>query len=74
MIDLNSPRALEHLATIKAERDELRAALADVELRCTQARLASGIGKKKDRTQFLIGELDRIAARAEAELAKAGKL
>ncbi len=35
--------------------------LDEIELRCTQARLASSIGKKKDRTEFLLSELERIA-------------
>lgn len=50
---------------------ELLAALADVDLRCAQARLASGIGKKKDRTDFLLGELERIAKHARAAIEKA---
>ena len=50
---------------------ELVAALLDVELRCTQARIASTIGKGKDRTNFLRGELERIAGQARAALDKA---
>lgn len=34
--------------------------LAEIELRLTQARLACGIGRKKDRTAFLLGEMERI--------------
>jgi len=52
--------------------DELAKALEDIELRTTQARLAASIGTKKDRTEFLLGELDRIASVAVIALAKAG--
>lgn len=42
---------------------ELTKALQEIELRCTQARIASGIGKrtKQQRIDFLLGELERIA-------------
>ena len=46
----------------------LIAALEDVELSCTQARLASQIGKKKDRTEFLRGALERIANAARTAI------
>ena len=58
------------LTTLRAERDELLAALADVELRCTQAKMASTIGKGKDRTEFLRGELERISEHARAAIAR----
>lgn len=48
-------------------------ALADVELRLTQARLAASVGKKKDRTDFLLGEIERIGAIARSALAQAEK-
>ena len=38
----------------------LTAALKDIDLRTTQARIASGIGKRKNKADFLLGELDRI--------------
>jgi hypothetical protein len=60
---------------LAAAAPNLLAALKDTELRATQAILASGIGQRKDRTAFLLGELDRIKAAARAAIAKAeGKL
>ena len=56
---------------LRAQNAELVAALEDVELRCTQAKIASTIGKGKDRTDFLRGELERIAEQARAAIAKA---
>ena len=56
-------------ARLIAAAPELLATLGDVELRCTQARIASTIGKK-DQTEFLRGELERIAEHARAILAK----
>jgi len=58
-------------AHLIAAAPDLLAALEDVELRCTQARIASTIGKKKDRSDFLRGELERIAISARAAIAKA---
>ena len=60
----------EKVADIIAEHDALRAALENVELRVTQAIIASGIGSKKDRTDFLRGELTRIAEHTRAALSK----
>jgi hypothetical protein len=52
---------LMRLFAAEHQRDELLEALKDIELRCTQARLASGIGRKKDQTDFLLSELERIS-------------
>ncbi len=49
----------------------LAAALCDVELRCTQAILASRIGKKKGKDDFLRGELERISGQARIAILKA---
>lgn len=43
----------------------------DIRLRVTQAILASKIGKKKDRTEFLRGELERIGKVADAAIIRA---
>ena len=48
--------------------NELIKALKEIELRTTQARLASTIGKKKDRTDFLRNELERIGKVARAAI------
>lgn len=47
-------------------------ALADIELRATQARIASGIGRQSAarRYEFLLGELQRIANVAREHLAQ----
>ena len=58
-------------ARLIAAAPELLAALEDVELRCTQARIASTIGREKGRVDFLRGELERIAGQARAAIAKA---
>jgi hypothetical protein len=50
---------------------DLLAALEDSELRMTQAILASGIGKPQNRTDFLLGELERMRDTARAAIAKA---
>lgn len=63
-----APELLSECRALRAENARLREALADVELRCTQDRMASTIGKKKDRTDFLRGALDRISAAARAAL------
>ena len=65
--------ALEANAHLIAAAPDLAEALEDVCLRVTQAKMASRIGKKKDRTEFLLGELDRIAEQVMAALAKAGR-
>ena len=61
----------EERAQLLAAAPNLLAALEDVELRCTQARIASTIGKEKGRADFLRGELERIAGQARAAIAKA---
>ena len=48
--------------------NELLKALEEIELRTTQARIASTIGKKKDRTDFLRHELERIGKVARAAI------
>jgi len=58
---------------VHAAGPALLEALEDVELRCTQARIASTIGKGKDRTEFLRGELERISAQARAAIARASR-
>ena len=50
--------------------EALAEALREVELRMTQARIASGIGKKKNQTEFLLGELERTQQVARDALAK----
>jgi len=52
------------------EHAGLKDALADIDLRATQARLASKIGKRKNRTDFLLGELERMQTVARAALAR----
>jgi len=51
---------------------DLLAALEDVELRCTQTRIASNIGKKSGLKQadFLRRELERIATAARTAIAQ----
>lgn len=71
LADLAGCQNAEANARLIAAAPELLAALQDVALRCTQARIASTIGKKKDRSDFLRGELERIAQHAEAVIAKA---
>ena len=61
----------ETIHKLRAQNAELVAALEDVALRCTQAKIASTIGKGKDRTDFLRGELERIAEQARAAIARA---
>jgi len=45
-------------------KNELIKSLEDIELRTTQARLASKIGKKKGAADFLRDEMERIGAMA----------
>ena len=47
---------------------KLVTALEEIELRTAQARIASTIGKKKDRTDFLCNELQRIQKVARAAI------
>ena len=61
--------ATAKLALCKLHADKLAEALRDTELRTTQARIASGIGKRKNQTEFLLGELERIAGAARQALA-----
>lgn len=60
-----------HRAALRTAAPDMLAALADIELRVTQATIASTIGKKKDRTDFLRGELERMASQARAAIEKA---
>ena len=46
----------------------LLAALLDIELRCTQERIASQIGRRKGKDEFLRGALERISQRARKAL------
>ena len=62
---MNSPA--QHY-TDQARIAQLEAALVDTELRCTQARIASTIGKKKGKDDFLRNELERIAQHARAAI------
>ena len=55
---------------LKAEKAELVKALQDTELRATQAKIASTIGKRKDRTEFLREELEHISDQARAAVAR----
>jgi hypothetical protein len=60
-------------ANLIAAAPSLLAALADVELRTTQARMASGIGNKplRYRVDFLLSEMERIASVARAAINQA---
>ena len=60
-------------ARLIAAAPGLLTTLEDVELRCTQARLASAIGKKSGQKQadFLRGALEEIATVARAAITKA---
>lgn len=49
-------------------RGALIAALEDIELRCTQDTIATGIGKRKNQTEFLLGALERIGTVARAAI------
>ena len=61
-------------ARLIAAAPDLLAALEDVELRATQARLASTIGEKAGQADFLRGELDRIGQAARAAITKAQEM
>ncbi len=53
--------------------NELLKGLQDVDLRVTQAIIASGIlGKKKSPVEFLLGELERIRTHVRCVIANAG--
>lgn len=60
-------------APLFAAAPELKHALEDVELRCTQARIASDIGNESGlkKAGFLRGELERIGKAAREALNKA---
>ena len=63
---------LTHADRIKAHAaSALYEVLKDIDLRTTQARLASNIGRKKNHTEFLLGELERITGIARSALAQA---
>ena len=66
-------REQEENAKLAASAPELLAALQEVELRTTQARIASGIGKntKQHTISFLLSELARIADAARQAIQKA---
>lgn len=66
----NHPEQRANKALIIAAPD-LLAALEDVELRATQARIASTIGKRVGKADFLRSELERIGDAARAAIAKA---
>lgn len=75
--NIGTARALfESGAELEKQRVELLEALEDVALRCTQAKLASTIGKPKpsgiNQAEFLRSELERIAKVARAAIANAG--
>ncbi len=56
---------------IAKQRDDLLAALKDVDLRATQAGIAWSVTKKKKQTAFLLGELERLKTVARAAIANA---
>jgi hypothetical protein len=58
-------------APVLAAAWEMREALENADLRCTQARLASNISKKANQADFLRGELERIQAVCRAAIHKA---
>jgi hypothetical protein len=68
------PSSLEAIADALNASVELLAALGDLELRMTQTILASNVGKKKDRTDFLRGQLERMRGEARAAITKASVL
>lgn len=56
---------------ILSQRDELTGALTELELRATQARIASNIGQPRLKdADFLRGEMERIASHARTILSK----
>jgi hypothetical protein len=65
------PDVEEANAALIAAAPDLLAALQDLELRATQATLASGIHPRKNHTDFLLGELGRMKDVALAAIAKA---
>ena len=71
MTEQKPDETLIEINRLKALNAELVAALQDTALRATQAKIASTIGKGKDRTEFLREELERISDQARAAIAKA---
>lgn len=65
------PEEAQSNAALIAAAPDLLEALKDVDLRVTQACIASTTVKSKDRSEFLRGELRRIQAEACAALAAA---
>ena len=60
-----------HIVRCVNSHEALLKALNDIDLRVTQATIASGIVKQKDRTEFLLSELARIKAVAFSAIAQA---
>lgn len=69
----NSEANAEFLVRAVNSHEDLKKALEDVELRCTQARIASDIGNESGlkKAGFLRGELERIGKAAREALNKA---
>jgi hypothetical protein len=59
--------ALENQVMARVTRS-LLAALLDIDLRCTQERIASQIGRRRGKDEFLRGALERISQRARKAL------
>jgi len=67
----NNLEEAEANARLIAAAPDLLEAICDLELRMTQAALASGIGPRKNHTDFLLGELGRMKDVARAAIARA---
>jgi len=76
LCDHDDAKLIADALNAAAAAPALLSALEDVELRATQARLASAIGKKSGVKQadFLRGELDRIGQAARAAITKAQEM